>query len=728
MINGRVNLGLVGPAYYSLIFPFINILKQANDIEIFTTFARSTSWPAGNGNSAWPFLDADGEMTNPLDASVNNYTRILYSPGADGLPDGVNWASQQWIVKWATGTATCQMSGTGGQSQNGRRVTFTWGAMTNNKQFSFSSIDHNNPPRDIVVCRADLEALYDAGEVFDPTWLTEIRRASGILRFMDWQFTNSNRITLTFADMQRSSSYSWCSLSSDIAGNRGGMPASVMVAVANRAQSHPWINIPMHFGCAKVWQLSAVSKASPAVGTTIGTHTFQAGDEVIVYGTASGMTQAATVTLTIATPCVVTWSSSPVQNGNPIRLTGGTFPTGITANKVVYAKNVSGDTFEISATPGGASINTTGSQSGTHTGTLSLRDFGAYTVANPGSNTLEFAGLDSTNFATYGGSGLWVCLKTDLDAIEDEVALLAAYVRDNLIAFLTGLYEFGNEMWNAQFYGFHLNRARAYLRYGDDVPHRVQGHLAAHCMKVIRDAYGVDNRSKWKGILAAQYGNLTVVDDMLTGINDYITEFSLGLSVDDLFDHIAITNYWAGNLFTSSNKTTILQRMADSESRWIAGLEPTKYEYFNRITGPLEVANARTVSDSTIGIGVNPWPLHKVRADANGLTLIAYEGGADSSPNLSLLGALTSPQRTTFMEFYKQYCHSSYQAEAFTTNFEATWTNSGAYPAKFVEGGPVTTNGCFGGIRYVGDSNAVWDAVKDFNRNGQTFRCRIRVF
>jgi hypothetical protein len=41
-------------------------------------------------------------------------------------------------------------------------------------------------------------------------------------------------------------------------------------------------------------------------------------------------------------------------------------PTGLSAGTTYYVKNVSGTTFNLSATPGGAAINTSGSQSGTH--------------------------------------------------------------------------------------------------------------------------------------------------------------------------------------------------------------------------------------------------------------------------------------------------------------------------------------------------------------------------
>lgn len=78
--------------------------------------------------------------------------------------------------------------------------------------------------------------------------------------------------------------------------------------------------------------------------------------------------KASTVSVSSATPCVVTWTSNTLAEDDPISITTtGALPTGITASQIYYVKNLSGNTFNISATPGGAEINTSGGQSGVHT-------------------------------------------------------------------------------------------------------------------------------------------------------------------------------------------------------------------------------------------------------------------------------------------------------------------------------------------------------------------------
>ena len=70
------------------------------------------------------------------------------------------------------------------------------------------------------------------------------------------------------------------------------------------------------------------------------------------------------VTLTIATPCVITLGVA-LSAGTSIKLaTTGALPTGLSAGTVYYLSNISGNTANLSATPGGAAIATSGSQSG----------------------------------------------------------------------------------------------------------------------------------------------------------------------------------------------------------------------------------------------------------------------------------------------------------------------------------------------------------------------------
>ena len=74
------------------------------------------------------------------------------------------------------------------------------------------------------------------------------------------------------------------------------------------------------------------------------------------------------VTMTIASPCVVTFTSHGFLGGERVMIrTTGALPTGLTAGTVYFIKYIDATTFNLAATLGGSNINTSGSQSGTHT-------------------------------------------------------------------------------------------------------------------------------------------------------------------------------------------------------------------------------------------------------------------------------------------------------------------------------------------------------------------------
>jgi hypothetical protein len=101
------------------------------------------------------------------------------------------------------------------------------------------------------------------------------------------------------------------------------------------------------------------------------------GDQVIVtaanyhhaFESLSGGTSH-TVTITIASPGVVSWTAHGLAAGTPITFsTTGALPTGLVAGTVYYVVTLDADSFKVSATAGGSAINTSGTQSGTHTAT-----------------------------------------------------------------------------------------------------------------------------------------------------------------------------------------------------------------------------------------------------------------------------------------------------------------------------------------------------------------------
>nr|DAH82763.1 MAG TPA: hypothetical protein [Caudoviricetes sp.] len=76
----------------------------------------------------------------------------------------------------------------------------------------------------------------------------------------------------------------------------------------------------------------------------------------------------ATVTISIATPGVITDNAHGFSAGQPVAfLTTGALPSGLTPGVFYYVVNPTTNNYQVALTAGGAAINTTGTQSGVHT-------------------------------------------------------------------------------------------------------------------------------------------------------------------------------------------------------------------------------------------------------------------------------------------------------------------------------------------------------------------------
>jgi hypothetical protein len=101
------------------------------------------------------------------------------------------------------------------------------------------------------------------------------------------------------------------------------------------------------------------------------------------------------ITVTVASPCVATLSSHRLATGDTVTFaTTGALPTGITAGVAYYVLSVpTANTFTFSAVLSGTAVNTSGTQSGTHSITSS--------------NTDAFVGFNSEIFMEYMDFDAW---------------------------------------------------------------------------------------------------------------------------------------------------------------------------------------------------------------------------------------------------------------------------------------------------------------------------------
>lgn len=193
-----------------------------------------------------------------------------------------------------------------------------------------------------------------------------------------------------------------------------------------------------------VLTVTAVSSGTLAVGQTISGTGVTAGTTITAFLSGAGGTgtytvsasqtvSSTTVTAT-TTPGVVTVTSAP-SNGDVVTFsTTGALPTGLTAGTDYYVINRTSTTFQVSATSGGSAIafsgtqsgvqtaawrtlvNTSGSQSGTHTETTSSVALGykntAKLTVDLGGNTTAVGAVSAPSLAGAaatgtGASGTW---------------------------------------------------------------------------------------------------------------------------------------------------------------------------------------------------------------------------------------------------------------------------------------------------------------------------------
>lgn len=131
-------------------------------------------------------------------------------------------------------------------------------------------------------------------------------------------------------------------------------------------------------------------------------------------------------TVTIASPAVWTKAAHGLSNSDPVVLsTTGALPTGFTAGTTYYVVASTTNTFQLSATVGGTAINSSGTQSGTHT------------VTPAQAATYALVPADHVEILEYIAAH-WLCqIKNDdraqlymSQAVSAGKALMAAYARE----------------------------------------------------------------------------------------------------------------------------------------------------------------------------------------------------------------------------------------------------------------------------------------------------------
>jgi hypothetical protein len=115
--------------------------------------------------------------------------------------------------------------------------------------------DPADPLRAITIHREDRVALAAGGAIFNPDWLARLRGVAG-LRLMGWMAANDSPLSRA-ADRPRVEDYTWA---------RIGVPAEILVALANELQADPWFTLPHAAEDALVEEYARIAHAGLAPG------------------------------------------------------------------------------------------------------------------------------------------------------------------------------------------------------------------------------------------------------------------------------------------------------------------------------------------------------------------------------------------------------------------------------------------------------------------------------
>lgn len=208
--------------------PFIDVMKTAR------------RW-IGHKPGQWGGVSADDLEARDIFDTQGWPTEIPPDLGSIGtlvltdLPEDAAIYAGRYVLRFQ-GEGIVEVSGAVRNTRYGEnRVAFDYvpGGMVNVKIQRTDPDRTGDHVRDITIVRQEHEDAFRDGAVFNPAWLDTMRGVRAV-RFMDWMKTNDSTQG-AWADRPRVGDFSYTGR---------GVPAEVMVALANELGAAPWFCMP----------------------------------------------------------------------------------------------------------------------------------------------------------------------------------------------------------------------------------------------------------------------------------------------------------------------------------------------------------------------------------------------------------------------------------------------------------------------------------------------------
>jgi hypothetical protein len=229
LTNPSVGFGLSGITDYSPEQPFIDVMKTARPW-LAHTEAQWGAWEhkdlAGEG-----YLDEQGWLK-----SVPPGAYAVESLFLTEMPAGAKSLAGRYRLTY-DGSGEIEVNSMS-QRWRGEKGGI-WFEAVPGATIATVTITQTDPEgigdyiRNISIVKEANIAAFEAGEMFNPTWLEHVRDAR-LVRFMDWMNTN-NSTQSEWSERPKPSDYTY---------SLRGAPLEVMVNLANRIGADPWFNMP----------------------------------------------------------------------------------------------------------------------------------------------------------------------------------------------------------------------------------------------------------------------------------------------------------------------------------------------------------------------------------------------------------------------------------------------------------------------------------------------------
>jgi len=221
----NIGMNLSAVSYWGVEEPFVDRFHTAG-----AWVAKDAS---GHNVSATLALNADGDPTN-----LAGVSSLFVSVGVD--PKSAP-PTDEYVLTFDGDAGKISISNGTIVSQSAGKIVFdyTGGDKTPSVGITFSQLNAASPIGEVHIVRTDQQALFNAGEIFNPDFVSKVSHW-GVVRFMDWENTNASP-TVSWAGRSTLSDGSW---SGPSGANSQGVPLEAMVKLANEAHVDMWYNVP----------------------------------------------------------------------------------------------------------------------------------------------------------------------------------------------------------------------------------------------------------------------------------------------------------------------------------------------------------------------------------------------------------------------------------------------------------------------------------------------------